>query len=196
MSASTRSRTTGVAGSRLANTFAALALAISDEVMGQLSRRYSLGPSDAAALVVLSRAPQRIEDVSRQLRLSHSATVRLVDRLEAGGLAARSPGLDARSVTVRLTPVGKRRARAVLAERDRLVDEILTDLSSAERELVGDVVERLLEQLGVDWRTTMQVCRLCDIPACEAEAPCPIALGAERNSGQTAAEAALRRRNR
>jgi MarR family transcriptional regulator, negative regulator of the multidrug operon emrRAB len=196
MSASTQSRTTGVAGGRLANTFGALALAITDDVMGQLSRRYFLGPSDAAALVVLSRAPQRIEDVSQQLRLSHSATVRLVDRLEAGGLAARSPGRDARSVNVRLTPAGKRRARAVLAERDRLVDDILTDLSSAERELLAGVFERLLEQLGVDWETTMQVCRLCDIPACEAKAPCPIALGAERNSGKTAAEASLSRRNR
>src|SRR5690242_8592014 len=87
-----RSRTTAVASTRLPNTLGALAVAISDRLLAGLRDRSELGPSDAAALVILSRVPQRIEDVSRQLGVSHSATVRLVDRLEAAGLAARAPG--------------------------------------------------------------------------------------------------------
>jgi MarR family transcriptional regulator, negative regulator of the multidrug operon emrRAB len=169
---------------RLENTLAALAFAINDGVIARLADRYGLGSSDAAALVVLSRIPQRIDDVSQQLRISHSAAVRLVDRLVASGFATRAPGRDARSVSVRLTPAGKRRARAVLAQRQRVVGGMLAGLSTSERSVLARTVERLLENLAVDWRTTMEICRLCDLPACEEHAPCPAAQGAERTRAE------------
>src|ERR1051326_2481301 len=118
--------TSGIAASdRLENTFAALVVAVSDDILRGISDRWQLGASDAAALVVLSRVPQRIDGVSRQLGLSHSATVRLVDRLVDDGFALRGRGADGRSVAVRLTPAGKRRARGVLAERERVVRRAL-----------------------------------------------------------------------
>ena len=54
-----------------------------------------------------------IETLAGGLRLSHSRTVRVVDRLEQRGLArrARDPG-DGRSVLVHLTPAGRRAAAA------------------------------------------------------------------------------------
>jgi len=170
------------ASERLENTFAALVVAISDDIVRELSHRWQLGPSDAAALVVLSRVPQRIEGVSRQLGISHSATVRLVDRLVDSGFAVRGQGRDRRSVSVRLTPAGKRRARGVLAERERVVQESLGALSEPDRALLARVVDALLEAKGIDWRTTMQICRFCDIPACEHRAPCPATIRPQRDS--------------
>ena len=48
------------------------------------------------------------------LGLTHSGTVRLVDRLEDDGLLRRGQGQDARVVTLELTAKGVRRARARL----------------------------------------------------------------------------------
>jgi hypothetical protein len=44
------------------------------------------------------------------------------------------------------------------------------------------VVDDLLEAKGVDWQTTMRICRLCDIPACEHRAPCPATLTPQRDT--------------
>ena len=189
MARSTRSGALIDGSGRLANTFAALAVTINDRLLVGLAERYELGPSDTAALVVLGRVPQRIEDVRQQLGLSHSAAVRLVDRLEASGLAVRGRGGDARSVRVRLTAAGRRRAHDVLTERERIVADMLAGLSPSERRSLAEVVERLLEQLATDWQTTMLTCRLCNIPLCEAHAPCPAALGAQENDPRPIASA-------
>jgi DNA-binding MarR family transcriptional regulator len=179
-----KSRQAGVESQRLPNTFAALSVAINDRLIGGLVDRFDLTPSDASALIILARVPQRIEDVSRQLGLTHSATVRVIDRLESGGLATRAPGRDKRSLSVRLTGAGKRLARSILLERERIVANILAELSASERKLLAGIVERLLEQLAVDWPTTMQICRLCNLPHCESDAPCPAAVGLEHHRSQ------------
>jgi DNA-binding MarR family transcriptional regulator len=166
----------------LENTLGALAVAISDRLLAELRHGYDLAPSDAAGLVVLARIPQPIEAVRRQVGLSHSATVRLVDRLEAAGLAARVPGRDGRTVNVRLTATGTQEARRLLEERQRIMSDVLAHLSVDERLTLAAVVERLLEQLAVDWRVAMHICRLCDLPGCESDWPCPVAVGAEERT--------------
>jgi MarR family transcriptional regulator, negative regulator of the multidrug operon emrRAB len=182
------------ASDRLENTFAALVVAVSDGILKEISDRWQLGASDAAALVVLSRVPQRIDGVSRQLGLSHSATVRLVDRLVDNGFAVRGRGGDGRSVAVRLTPAGKRRAKSVLAERERVVGRALAGLSKADRAALARIVDQLLEEQGVDWLTTLRICRFCDIPGCEHEAPCPAAVVPRRDSPLPQAAARGQRR--
>jgi DNA-binding MarR family transcriptional regulator len=175
-------RLASIQAERLANTFAALAVTISDRVQLRIFERFELGPSAAAALVILGRRPQYIESLSRQVALSHSATVRLVDRLEDAGLARRGPGSDARRVGLRLTAAGRRRADAILAERAQVVSELLESLGAADRRALAEVVELLLEELAEDWTEGMHMCRLCDIPFCEQKAPCPVALGAEEHA--------------
>ena len=100
-----------------------------------IAGRSGLGPSDAAALVVLARpkrsvANLRIEALRHDLGLSHSAAVRLVDRLQAAGLASRESGSDGRSIAVRLTAAGRREAEGVLAERRGVVEEVLAPLAA------------------------------------------------------------------
>src|ERR671915_1421545 len=104
----------GEAG-REANLLGAVSLAVSDRVRAAAERGAAQGGSAPAALVSLAGYldGSPIDTVRSPLRLSHSATVRLVDRLVEGGLARRREGPDRRSVAVELTPAG--RAAAVEA---------------------------------------------------------------------------------
>jgi MarR family transcriptional regulator, negative regulator of the multidrug operon emrRAB len=165
---------------RLSNTFGALVTEVAARLHDGLVERSGLGLSDVAAVVLLSRAPRRIEDLSRILHLSHSAAVRLVDRLEDATLADRTPGEDRRSVTVRLTPSGRRRVDSLLAVREQVMSAVLSPLRSTERSELATVVERLLEELSEDWDAARHICRLCDIGTCEAHATCPTGVGAMR----------------
>ena len=66
----------------------AAALAISAAVW----ETYQLEPSDAAALnVVLAEPGISVKGLSRTLGLTHSATVRVADRLTLAGLVTRDP---------------------------------------------------------------------------------------------------------
>src|SRR3954454_10801033 len=95
------------ADARTANVLGALSFAIVDEVDGRLRARSGYGSSSSAALVTLrERGALTVERLRRIVGLTHSATVRLVDRLEGDGLVRRRPGPDGRSVSVRLTRRG------------------------------------------------------------------------------------------
>src|SRR5689334_16992466 len=89
---------------RTGNLLGALALALSDamtEVTEQCAHHGAAGPG---ALVSIANYPAiSIERLRRVLHLSHSGTVRLIDRLVADDLVARSPGADQRSVSLQLT---------------------------------------------------------------------------------------------
>jgi len=165
---------------RLANTLGALVTEIGDQIHSGLSEYCGLGRSDAAAIVVVSRRPRGIEELRRILGLTHSATVRLVDRLEDARLLRRGPGEDGRSVTLELTAAGTHRAASLLAERDRIVSEVLAPLRGSDREDLARVVERLLQALAVDWDAARRICRLCDLEHCDARGDCPTRIGAER----------------
>src|SRR6266536_2780802 len=78
--------------SRQGNLLGALALAASDRPNETLTHGERGGLSGVAALVHIRLRPgHTIELLARVLALSHSATVRLVDRLEADGLVERAP---------------------------------------------------------------------------------------------------------
>jgi MarR family transcriptional regulator, negative regulator of the multidrug operon emrRAB len=60
-----------------------------------------------AAIIVLGYAPGlSVEILRKVLGLSHPRTVRLIDRLEADGLAERREAIDGRAVALHLTPKG------------------------------------------------------------------------------------------
>ena len=86
-----------------------------------------LGPSAPAALSALDGylGGEPIDALRETLGLTHSGAVRLVDRLEAAGLAERRPGPDGRSVAVALTPVGHAAAEAVRIAREEALEQAL-----------------------------------------------------------------------
>ena len=159
---------------RTANLLGALA----GEVAARLGEQHKTHPnqtdSSAAALNVIGFYEGCSNGaLSRVLRLSHTATVRLVDNLEAAGLVTSETGTDRRSVALRLTASGRERARAIVRERCVMLGDLVDVLSPAQRAALDDVAETLLRALVTSTDAADHICRLCDEAACPPE-HCPV----------------------
>ncbi len=131
------------------NAFGALSRAVADRMQEAMASVAGHGASGPAALVALDGpvGGGSIDALRRTLGLTHSGTVRLVDRLAAGGLVERRVGSDARAVAVHLTPLGRRTARRVLAAREAAVEQVLAPLSRTERDQLGSLLAAMLAGL-------------------------------------------------
>ena len=146
----------------------------------------------AAALSALHEwaGGRSIETLAGGLRLSHSRTVRVVDRLAADGLArrARDPG-DGRTVLVELTPAGRRRRGGARARAGAL-EASLWRLAPGERGAFAALAETLLGGATTGRRAAGAICRLCDAHACgHDEGRCPVTRAADRADERAAAAA-------
>src|ERR1700722_14251203 len=94
---------------RLTNLLAATALGLADGRQEISAEADGLDAAAATALVALvDFSPHgSLRQLSQILGLTHSGTVRLVDRLAAAGLVTREPGRDERSRAVTLTDPGR-----------------------------------------------------------------------------------------
>src|SRR5918999_5712193 len=120
---------------RGANLLGAVSLAVADRVRAAAERGAVQGGSAPAALVSLAGYldGSPIDSVRGPLRLTHSATVRVVDRLVAAGLVRRREGPDRRSVAVELTAEGHSAAAEAVRARGEALEEALSDLDPNER---------------------------------------------------------------
>lgn len=167
-----------------ANRLAALATALDDAIHAGAAG--DLSESALAALQVVRRAePISIQEIARQVGLTHSATVRLVDRLEKDWLVRRR-SRRGREVLVEATARGKRRARDLQDQRLAVADAMLGVLDEAERTTLAALLARLLEVPVAGQAEADRICRLCDQGLCRSE-DCPVERAAER---MTAAKAA------
>jgi DNA-binding MarR family transcriptional regulator len=161
---------------RTANLLGATALLLADAVLDGAGREAGRSGAGAAALAVLAQEPgSGIEQLRRPLGLSQSATVRVVNALETDGLAERGPGADGRSVSIRLTAAGRRRAKAVLGERAAVVEAAVGALSDDERRALTGILEKVLGALTTDRVHADRICRLCHYASCP-EQVCPVEL--------------------
>ena len=150
---------------RTSNLLGALALALADEMQAVAAAVAGHGASGPAALVLLAdlAGGATVEEQRRALGLTHSGTVRLVDRLVGAGLVERRVGADARSLSLHLTPGGGRTARRVITARDGVLERALIPLEPRQRVLFEGLLEQLVAGLEEPRR---RICRLCDVPAC------------------------------
>ncbi|HEY6257041.1 MAG TPA: MarR family transcriptional regulator [Xanthobacteraceae bacterium] len=111
--------------------------------------------------------------LARALKLSHTATVRLVDKLEAQGLVEARGGNDKRATHLDLTPAGRDAVLPMLAARCAAVERYLTILTSAEEQQLSALLEKLMQPLGTDAYSVCHFCRLCDLATCPAD-QCPM----------------------
>jgi DNA-binding MarR family transcriptional regulator len=162
-----------------ANVVGALALVLADRMTDEVGAAAAQAPSGAAALSALRHflpADPTVDLVRQVLGLTHSGTVRLVDRLEAAGQVRRRPGEDGRSTAVQLTAAGRRAADRVTAARGSVLQDALAVLDPAEREQLEDLAGRVLVGLRRGPGATRWTCRLCDTTACGRLAgECPVA---------------------
>ena len=156
------------------NLVGALGLALADRLGAAAG--LAGGASAAEALVSLhqARAGASIDALAGVVGLSHSGTVRLVDRLARDGLVERRRGADQRSAALFLTPAGRRLARRVLTRRDAELHSLLALLTDGEQEALAHVADRILWHLGAA-EPEPRLCRLCDLEACgRSRGRCPV----------------------
>jgi MarR family transcriptional repressor of emrRAB len=153
---------------RDANLLGTLSVAVADRIHARAELAAEHGGAAPAALVALTTFLDgcSVEQLSAVVGLSHSATVRLVDKLEHRGLVRRRPAGDRRAVAVQLTPSGRATGSAILDDRAEAISDLLNGLSATERARLTELMERLLATL-VDRRADpSHLCRLCDVEAC------------------------------
>jgi MarR family transcriptional repressor of emrRAB len=175
---------------RSANLLGSVGLAVADRIRAAGEDELGLGGSAPVAVVALSTylADRPLEEIAHAFGITPSAVVRLVDRLEADGLAQRRPGPDGRRVSVRLTAKGERRAKAVLARRERELDTVLDVLTGAEQKELTRLHEKLLHNLPDDVPGAARVCRFCDVHACgHYDGRCPVTQGIDARGLRTPA---------
>jgi MarR family transcriptional repressor of emrRAB len=183
-------RSGATAYARSANLLGAIALAVAQRLDSAAREAAAHGGSAPAALVALESFldGSSIDTLRKPLGLTHSAAVRLVDRLAGAGLVSREPGEDARSVAVFLTPAGRRAAEQVRQSRMEALSEVLLPLTPGEREQLSALHERLLGALTSGRADARHICRMCDAHACgHYEGRCPVTRAADHAEAAFAA---------
>jgi MarR family transcriptional regulator, negative regulator of the multidrug operon emrRAB len=175
---------------REANLLGAVALAVGDRIRAAAELGAGQGGSAPAAVVSLATYldGSPIDSIRAPLSLTHSATVRLVDRLVAAGLVERREGPDRRSVAVELTEEGRRAAARAAAAREEALEEALAGLDPGERAELARLHEKVLAALTDGRVAAGRICRLCDARACgHEEGRCPVTRAADAAEARTAA---------
>lgn len=165
------------------NVIGALVVALGDELRDATEQATGMGGALPAALSALHTwaGGRTIETLAGGLRLSHSRTVRVVDRLEGEGLATRERDpSDGRGVLVRLTPAGERAGAGVLAARADALERGLGGLAPDDRATLAAIAEQVLARATTGRRSAGAICRLCDSRACgHHEGHCPVTRAAD-----------------
>jgi DNA-binding MarR family transcriptional regulator len=165
-----------------ANVVGAGVLAVADRLREATEHAADHGASAPAALAALETYLHgtSIDELRRVLNLTHSGAVRLVDRLEAAGLLRRTRASgDARARELALTPAGRRAAKRVLAQRAAALDAALAPLDGRERELLGELLGRVLGGLTDGHAAAGRICRLCEPGPCgHYDGRCPVSIAA------------------
>ena len=132
--------------------------------------------SDDAALITLHNYAEGhpLDLLRGALGLSHPATVRLADRLQARGLVKRRrSGADGRSVGLWLTATGRAAACAARHARAEALGPTLAALDPSERRTLAALMDKMLAAQTTSSERSRWICRLCDPDACGHPAPLP-----------------------
>ena len=155
------------------NVIGAMALGLADAVIRETENQAPEKGQAAAAIALLRHEPSMpIEQMRRALGLSHSATVRLIDRLVTDDLVVRRPGVsDRRAVALHLTEAGETSCNAILSSRFARIAKALECFDPLEKETFRLLTEKFLSNFVEDLDHAYSVCRLCDLSACP---DCPV----------------------
>lgn len=170
--------------SAVANRLGAMALTLGDAIRDATEAATGMAGGPPAALVSLREWADgsSVDVLAGAMRVSHSRAVRVVDRLEAAGLARREPDpSDGRRALVWLEPAGRGLADRALEARARVLRSAVEGLAAADVRDLERLLYALLDATTVDTRAAMQTCRLCDAHACgHYDGTCPVTRAADR----------------
>ncbi len=160
----------------LNNQLGALGTVIQDRMDGAFG---DLSPRAASLLMtLLNRGSLTVSVAAGIVGVSQPTATRLIGGLENRGyvLRARRHG---RNVTVSLTSPGRKRAQGLQARRAQISSAMIHPLKRREREVLAQLIDKLLYR-ATDSRTAARTsCRYCDHGVC-AGGECPINRRASR----------------
>jgi DNA-binding MarR family transcriptional regulator len=157
---------------RTQNLLGAFVLEVAGRIQRETEAAIGHTGATAAALVTIAQFPDRtVEELRRAIGLSHPAAVRVVDRLAAEKLVRRRPAGRGPAVALSATAAGRRRARAILDIRQRILAEAIPDLDDEEERVLAGILERALDHLSDSPEPV--ICRMCDTGRCRRGA-CPV----------------------
>ena len=156
----------------IANLLGALSLAVMDRIEQGAREVVGRAGETPAALVVIGYGQGMTNDKLRRiLGLSHSGTVRLIDRLVSDQLVERRPGKDGREIALHLTTKGAAAREELLASRISAAASLLDVLSPAETKQLGRLIRDLLARQNTSELDRFTICRMCDDTVCRN---CPL----------------------
>jgi DNA-binding MarR family transcriptional regulator len=155
---------------RRQNKLGAFGLLLSDSLekaSGDLSR------SAAALLLTLFYSwDSTATELAKVVGVSQPTAVRVLDGLVRRGLIERE-GRAGRTTLLRVTPLGRKRARLLQATRLSAMDDVLRALSGRERANFERALDTLLRAATKSRAFARSTCRLCDHRPCDGPL-CPI----------------------
>jgi MarR family transcriptional regulator, negative regulator of the multidrug operon emrRAB len=170
---------------RTTNLLGALITGLHDHLSKRIEDEFSFAGETPAALVTIGYNEGRTVDfLSKALELSHSGTVRLVEKLEQSGLVRKGSGADKRTVTLHVTEQGRRKMQSITRTRRHCIDELLGVLSAKERKQFTGMVERMLQFMTHGEDSAEAICKLCEVDVCPQNR-CPVTLAGLRHEKKT-----------
>ena len=159
---------------RTLNLLAALSLRVTDLINAGVKSDRGLGGETSAALVTLGAEPGISINTLRQiLNLSHSGTVRLIDRLEVLGMVERKTGKDGRTCSLFLAKAGEQCRKAILKKRRDQLQFTMEAISSEEQAQLTKILEKILRKTVLNTMDAFSICRLCEEEVCPMDR-CPV----------------------
>ncbi len=157
------------------NLLGALSLALTDRVSAALETTLGVGANAGPALLSIGTRPgESIDQLSHVLGLTHSATVRIVDRLTQRGWVRRDRGgNDGRTASLTLTSTGRAVFRRLLKARNTAVNQVTGVLGDRENETLRKLLAKMLASLPGDRAEARHICRTCEHGVCVG-ARCPV----------------------
>ncbi len=160
---------------QMVNVVGALAVHFADLIREATDRAAEHGAASPTALVTIYQYPdQTIDYVRKILGLSHSGTVRLIDRLVDRGLVARGSASDGRSVALRCTSQGVKRVKLIFGARRRIVEPLIEILSAAEKAHLHPILKKFAYVARITESEGLGTCRLCEFSTCYWKNSCPV----------------------
>ncbi len=155
------------------NLLGALAVGCCDVQQNAMAELQLPSADLAALLAVHARPGSTVGEIAATTGLTHSGAVRVLDRLASMGAIERRIGLDRRTVALRCTTAGRRKAERALALRQAALGSVVQGLTKRELEVFRTVAQKLLSRLPQDQRDAWRICRLCDHGVCRGT-DCPV----------------------
>lgn len=157
---------------RTANLLGVVGLAVANRIEDTAREILKHAGETPAALVVIGYdlGPSN-DQLRRVLGLSHSGTVRLVDRLVADGLIERRQGQDKREIALYVSKRGRALREKILKERLAAIRPFLSPLTREEQGTLDALLHKMLASMDTTDLERKSLCRLCDDRVCNN---CPI----------------------